>query len=97
MSKNLNNNTAGTAVAPQGEQKERKEPRKLIYEKLLEIDGIQARRFSKLSDEALQIAIEGIARHLLACRRMDVNPDLSACRELIDDALNGKRIFAMEV
>ena len=26
--------------------------------------------------------------------RMDVNPDTSAVREIIDDALNGRRVFA---
>jgi hypothetical protein len=31
---------------------------------------------------------------LRACDRMDVNPDTSAVREIIDDALNGRRVFA---
>jgi hypothetical protein len=43
---------------------------------------------------ALEIATEGILRHLRACDRMDVNPDTSAVREIIDDALNGRRVFA---
>lgn len=61
---------------------------------ILQIDHIQARRFSKLSGAPLQIATEGIIRHLRACARMDVNPDASAVREIIDDALNGRRVFA---
>ena len=31
---------------------------------------------------------------LAACDRMDVNPDISAVREIIDDALNGRRVYA---
>lgn len=65
-----------------------------LNERLLRIDHIQARRFSKLSGAALDIATEGIIRHLRACDRMDVNPDTSAVREIIDDALNGRRVFA---
>jgi hypothetical protein len=65
-----------------------------LDERLLRIDHIQARRFSKLNGAALDIATEGIMRHLRACDRMDVNPDTSAVREIIDDALNGRRVFA---
>lgn len=65
-----------------------------LDERLLKIDHIQARRFSKLSGPPLEIATEGIMRHLRACDRMDVNPDTSAVREIIDDALNGRRVFA---
>ena len=65
-----------------------------LDERLLRIDHIQARRFSKLGGTALDIATEGIMRHLRACDRMDVNPDTSAVREIIDDALNGRRVFA---
>jgi hypothetical protein len=65
-----------------------------LEERLLRIDHIQARRFSKLSGTALEIATEGIIRHLRACDRMDVNPETSAVREIIDDALNGRRVFA---
>lgn len=65
-----------------------------LQERILQIDHIQARRFSKLNGEALEIASEGIIRHLRACARMDVNPDASAVREIIDDALNGRRVFA---
>jgi hypothetical protein len=65
-----------------------------LQDRILQIDHIQARRFSKLNGETLEIATEGIIRHLRACARMDVNPDASAVREIIDDALNGRRVFA---
>ena len=65
-----------------------------LQDRILQIDHIQARRFSKLAGDALEIASEGIIRHLRACARMDVNPDASAVREIIDDALNGRRVFA---
>ncbi len=65
-----------------------------LSERILKIDHIQARRFSKLGGPPLDIATEGIIRHLRACDRMDVNPDASAVREIIDDALNGRRVYA---
>jgi hypothetical protein len=65
-----------------------------LQDRVLQIDHIQARRFSKLTGDAVEIAAEGIIRHLRACARMDVNPDASAVREIIDDALNGRRVFA---
>src|SRR5215203_6290774 len=65
-----------------------------LNERLLRIDHIQARRYSKLNGVSLEIATEGIVRHLKACDRMDVNPETSAVREIIDDALNGRRVFA---
>ena len=65
-----------------------------LQDRILQIDHIQARRFSKLNGPTLEIATEGIIRHLRACARMDVNPDASAVREIIDDALNGRRVFA---
>ena len=65
-----------------------------LSERLKMIDHIQARRFSKLTGAPLDIATEGIVRHLRACDRMDVNPDVAAVREIIDDALNGRRVFA---
>jgi hypothetical protein len=68
-----------------------------LEERLKLIDHIQARRYSKLSGAALDIATEGILRHLRACDRMDVNPDVAAVREIIDDALNGRRVFAETV
>lgn len=65
-----------------------------LQDRILQVDHIQARRFSKLTGDALKIATEGIIRHLRACVRMDISPDASHIREVIDDALNGKRIFA---
>ncbi len=65
-----------------------------LDERIMRIDHIQARRYSKLSGLAMEIAREGILRHLSACDRMDVNPDTSAVREIIDDAINGRRVFA---
>jgi len=65
-----------------------------LQDRVLQIDHIQARRFSKLGGDSLEIATEGIIRHLRACARMDVNPDASAVREIIDDALNGRRVYA---
>lgn len=65
-----------------------------LADRLRMIDHIQARRYSKLGGAAFEIATEGIIRHLRACDRMDVNPDVAAVREIIDDALNGRRVFA---
>ena len=65
-----------------------------LEERIQRIDHIQARRYSKLMGVAAEIATEGIIRHLRACDRMDVNPDTSAVRENIDDALNGRRVYA---
>ena len=65
-----------------------------LQDRILQIDHIQARRFSKLAGDSVEIATEGIIRHLRACARMEVNPDASAVREIIDDALNGRRVFA---
>jgi hypothetical protein len=65
-----------------------------LQDRILQIDHIQARRFAKLGGAPMEIATEGIIRHLRACARMDVNPDASAVREIIDDALNGRRVFA---
>ncbi len=64
-----------------------------LQDRILQIDHTQARRFVKLSGVTLEIASEGIIRHLKACARMDVDPDSSAIREIIDDALNGRRIY----
>lgn len=65
-----------------------------LQDRILQIDHIQARRYSKLVEDAMEIATQGIIRHLRACARMEVNPDASAVREIIDDALNGRRVFA---
>ncbi len=64
-----------------------------LQDRILQIDHIQARRFSKLGGATLEIASEGIIRHLRACARMDVNPDASAVRGITDDALNGRGVF----
>jgi len=65
-----------------------------LQDRILQIDHIQARRYSKLVGDPMEIATQGIIRHLRACARMEVNPDASAVREIIDDALNGRRVFA---
>ena len=38
----------------------------------------------------MAIASEGVIRHLRSCERMEVRPDTSAIREIIDDALKGR-------
>jgi hypothetical protein len=43
-----------------------------LAERLQRLDHIQARRFSKLAGTVLEIATEGIIRHLAACDRMNV-------------------------
>ena len=65
-----------------------------LQDRISQIDHIQARRFKELTGNALEIASEGIISHLRACARMDVSPDASAVREIIDDALFGRRVFA---
>ncbi len=65
-----------------------------LEDRILQIDHIQAKRFKTLKGSTFEIAAEGIIRHLRACARMDVNPDADAIREVIDDALNGKKVFA---
>lgn len=65
-----------------------------LQDRILQIDHVQARRYVKLTGAAQEIAAEGIIRHLRACARMDVNPDASAVREIIDDAQNGRAVYA---
>ena len=60
-----------------------------LQERILQIDHIQARRFTKLTGDCIDIATQGIIRHLRACARMDVNPDASAVREIIDGLVAG--------
>ena len=60
---------------------------------MLAIDRIQGRRFDRLTGEALAIASAGVIRHLRSCERMEVRPDVSAIREIIDDALKGRKIW----
>ena len=68
-----------------------------LADRIYQIDQMQYRRFVKLTGAALEIATEGIIRHLKACRRMDVQPDHCSVREIIDDAQNGRRVFAETV
>ncbi|HEX3095934.1 MAG TPA: hypothetical protein VHQ20_02325 [Patescibacteria group bacterium] len=65
-----------------------------LSERVLQVDHIQARRFNNLDEDTMAIAAEGIIRHLRACARMEVIPDGSAIREIIDDALYGRRTYA---
>lgn len=68
-----------------------------LKQRVHQIDEAQGRRFAKLEGAPLEIATEGILRHLRACASLDVNADYSAIREIIDDALQGRSIFALEV
>ncbi len=65
-----------------------------LADRIMQIDWIQARRYSKLEGDVLKISTEGIVRHLRACARLEVNPDACAIREIMDDAHNGRRIYA---
>ena len=65
-----------------------------LDERILRIDHIQAQTLFETERRGSGDCTEGIVRHLRACDRMDVNPDTSAVREIIDDALNGRRVFA---
>lgn len=65
-----------------------------MHDTILAIDQIQARRYSGLTTSALLIADEGIIRHLRACGKNDSAPDVAAIREIIDDAIGGRKIFA---
>jgi hypothetical protein len=57
----------------------------------------EAKRYFKLTETINNIATEGIIRHLAARDRNDIPADYRAVKEIIDDALNGKRICAMAV
>lgn len=57
------------------------------------IDQVQARRYARLSGNALEIASDGLARYLRVCDRMAFDADSEALREIIDDALTGRRVF----
>lgn len=65
-----------------------------LEERLKEIDSFQASRFRKQSQAVKEIAAEGIRRHLRHCARMDVLPSPAAVREILDDAQDGRRIYA---
>lgn len=64
-----------------------------LTERIESVDRIQARRYSRLSGTALEIATKGIVRHFNACDRYGVDPDTSAIREIIDDAWEGRAVF----
>jgi hypothetical protein len=64
--------------------------RPALYERILRIDRIQARRFGQLTGLALEIAVGGIIRHLQACERMEVQPEMTALREIMDDGIGGR-------
>ena len=67
-----------------------------LADRLGTIDHYQARRFCKLYGVALELATQSITEHLVACDRMDVEPDPGAIRECIDDALKGRRTFIFD-
>lgn len=61
--------------------------------RLQSLDQVQAGRYARLSGEALEIAHDGLRRYFRGCDRMEVAADGSAIREIIDDALTGRRVF----
>lgn len=68
---------------------------KILEKMIFDFDRSQAARFKKLNGATRDIAAVGIVRHLRSCQRMNVPPDASAVREIIDDALSGRRVWAM--
>jgi hypothetical protein len=68
-------------------------PKKSLQEFLITLDVIQARRFSKLKDVHRGMATEGIIRHLRACKKAEMQPDINAVREIIDDAITERNVF----
>lgn len=65
-----------------------------LEQQLFDLNGVQARRFARLQGASRTIAEAGIIRHLYACDRNGVEPDIGAIREIIDDALNGRAVYA---
>lgn len=65
-----------------------------LQDRINMVDFAQGRRFRLLRGEAREIAIEGITRHFRACALVGCSPDRVALREIIDDAINGRRVFA---
>ena len=61
---------------------------------LLTFTPVQFRRYNRLEGVSRAIATEGILRHLEACARLGVDADVAAVREIIDDALNGRAVYA---
>jgi hypothetical protein len=60
---------------------------------LEDIDRSQARRYGRLAGIPLGIATAGIIRHLKACERYGMDPDIGAIREIIDDAQDGRAVY----
>lgn len=65
-----------------------------LLDRIATVNSIQARRYQRLSGRALEIATHGIIRHFNACDRYGVDPDTSALREIIDDALDGRAVYS---
>ena len=68
-----------------------------LDERIKRLSPKEAKRYSKLTGTPNNIATEGIIRHLAACDRTEIPADYRAVKEIIDDALNGKRTYAMAV
>jgi hypothetical protein len=68
-----------------------------LEERIKRLSPKEAKRCSKLTGTPNNISIEGIIRHFAARDRNDIPADYRAVEEIIDDALNGKRIYAMAV
>lgn len=64
-----------------------------LVEFLYIIDPVQAKRFTRLNGSSAKIAAEGIIRHVKACKHLQINPDISAIREIIDDAAFGRQVY----
>lgn len=57
------------------------------------IDKRYVNRYQHLNESQKAIANAGILRHLRACRRVGCSPDANAIREIIEDAIVGKRVY----
>lgn len=51
-------------------------------------------KLGKLAPALQQIAINGIARHLIACDKTKCPPSLEAMSEIIKDAKLGRKVYA---
>jgi hypothetical protein len=65
-----------------------------LLERIQLTNRIQGRRYQRLTGTARTIATTGITRHFHACDRHGVEPDTAAIREIIDDALAGRAVYA---
>lgn len=65
-----------------------------LTDRIAEVCPIQSRRYTRLAELARIIARDGIIRHFDACDRFGVEPDKSAIREIIDDAREGRAVYA---